>query len=94
MAEFMTILLMLLLCELQITVLNSNQFSPLVTLDNDFFLLLRFIFCIRIFNISGLPHVADPQPHDEMHVILFYRHLHLLVEQVLQVIIFSFGQYF
>ena len=29
--------------------------------------------------VSGLPHVTDPQPHDGIHVILFYLHLHLLV---------------
>ena len=31
---------------------------------------------------SGLPHVTDPQPHNEMHVELFYLHFHPLVVQV------------
>ena len=38
MAGFMTILLILLLFELEITVLNCNQFSPLITLISDYFL--------------------------------------------------------
>ena len=80
---------MLLLCELEITVLNCNQFSPLVTLTNDymyFYLWLRFIFCIRVFKkVSGLPHVTDPQSLDGIHLILLYLHLELLVIQVLHV---------
>ena len=60
----MTILLMLLLFELKITVLNCNQLSQSMTM---------FCFCYDSSSISesstkfsGLPHVADPQPHDEM----------------------------
>ena len=34
---------------------------------------------------SGLLHITDPRPHDGMHVLLFYLHLHILVVQILQV---------
>ena len=66
MAEFVTISLMLLLFELEITVLNCNQFSPLVILINDY-----SFSCYNFSSVSesrttfsGLPHVTDPQPHD------------------------------
>ena len=66
----MTILLMLLLFELEITVLNCNQFSPLVTLINDYFFLVTNISVSESSTkFSGLPHVTDPQLHDGMHVI-------------------------
>ena len=77
----------MLLSECEITVLNYNQFSPLVTLIIDY-----FFSCYDSSSIlesstkfSGLPHVTDPQSHDGMHIVLFYLHLHLLVVQVLQV---------
>ena len=64
MAEFMTSLLMLLLCELEIIVLNCNQLSPLATLINDF-----FYSCYDSPSVSeastkfsGLPYVINPQP--------------------------------
>ena len=62
MAEFITIFLMLLLFELEITVLNCHQFSPLVVLMNDY-----SFSCYDSSSVSEasttfseLPHVTDP----------------------------------
>ena len=83
MAKFMTILLMLLLFELEITVLDYTKFSPLVILIRDYFSLVTNISVSGFSTeFSGLPQVTDPQPQDGMHVILFYLHLNLLVVQV------------
>ena len=79
----MMILLMLLLFELEINVLNCNQFSPLVTLIND--------ICLSCYDSSSVSESPTkfsglPQPHDGMLIIFFFFfHLHHLVVQVLQV---------
>ena len=70
---------MLLLFELEITVLNCNQFSPLVILMTILSLVMIHLLYQSSTPFSGLPHVTDPKPHDRMHVILFYLHLHLFV---------------
>ena len=66
---------MLLLFELEITVLNCYQFSPLVTLINDLLSCYDSSFISESSTtFSGLQnvHVTDPQPYDGMHVILFF----------------------